>query len=388
VRVAFISMDAGVPVFGTKGCSVHVQEVVRGLIRRHADVELYAAREGSCRPEDLANLRTHWFGTPRDRSPLEREQAALAANPVLDEALARDGPFDLVYERYSLWSFAGMEYARRMGVPGLLEVNAPLIEEQTRTRGLVDAEAAGRVADRVFAAAHALLPVSVQVAAYLERFPAACGRVHVVPNGVNPERIHPEIPPARDRRPDEFTIGFVGTLKPWHGLDTLVKAFAHLHRTAPETRLLIVGTGPEEDRLVRELRRFGVFEAVHFSGGVAPSEVPALLTSMDVTVAPAPPMSDFYFSPLKLYEYMAAARPIVGARIGQIAEVIDEGVDGLLYAPGDATALAAALDRLRQDPSLRLRLGIAARETVLRAHTWDHTTERILRLAGGVGMAV
>ena len=387
MRTAFISMDSGVPVFGTKGCSVHVQEVVRGLIRRGAEIDLYAAREGDHRPDDLADLRTHWFNAPRDQSRAEREQAALSANALLEEALDRDGPFDLIYERYSLWSFAGMAYARRMDVPGLLEVNAPLIAEQTVTRGLVDIDAATRVAGRVFAAAHALLAVSRQVAAYLERFPAARGRIHVVPNGVNVERIHPEIPAVRNRRPGEFTIGFIGTLKPWHGLDTLVEAFARLHSTAPETRLLIVGTGPEEERLVGQLRQFGVLHAACLTGGVAPSEVPALLTSMDVAVAPAPPLSDFYFSPLKVFEYMAAGLPIVAARIGQIAEVIHADVDGLLYPPGDAAALTASLDHLRRDPALRTRIGAAGRESILRSHSWDYTVEQILRLAGVVGAA-
>jgi glycosyltransferase involved in cell wall biosynthesis len=382
VRVAYVCMDAGVPVFGTKGCSVHVQEVVRGLIQRGADVELYATREGSHRPDDLADLRTHWFATPRDQPQGQREQAALANNVLLHDALVRRGPFDLVYERYSLWSFAAMEYARRMGIPGLLEVNAPLIAEHTMTRRLLDAEAAERVADRVFAAAHALLPVSTQVATYLAQFPGASGRVHVVRNGVNVERVHPGIPAARSRRPGELTIGFVGTLKPWHGLETLVEAFARLHRAAPETRLLIVGTGPEEERLVRQLEQFDILQAVHLTGGVAPSEIPALLTSMDIAVAPAPPLADFYFSPLKLFEYMAAALPVVAARIGQIAEVIHDGVDGLLFAPGDAAALSASLDRLRRDPVLRTRIGAAARETIRRSHSWNHTIDRILRLAG------
>ena len=382
MRVAFVCMDAGVPVFGTKGCSVHVQEILRGLVRQGADIDLYAAREGTHRPDDLAGIRPQWLTTSRDQSRSAREQAALAANARLDLALSTDGPFDLIYERYSLWSFAAMEYARRTDTPGLLEVNAPLIAEQATARGLVDREAAEHVATRVFAAAHALLPVSSEVARYLDGFPGARGRLHVLPNGVDAHRVHPGVPAARDRQPGEFTVGFVGTLKPWHGLDTLVEAFVRLHRTAPESRLLIVGTGPDADQLVDDVRQRGVRDAVHFTGPVAPADVPALLTSMDVAVAPAPPLSDFYFSPLKIFEYMAAARPVVAAGIGQIAEVIDDGVTGLLYPAGDAEALAAALDRLRRDRTLGRRLGSAARETILQSHTWDHTIARILHLAG------
>jgi glycosyltransferase involved in cell wall biosynthesis len=382
VRVAYVCMDSGVPVFGTKGCSVHVQEILRGFVGRGASVSLFAARKGSHRPDDLAALRVRWFDAESGQPRRGREQAALEANPRLARALEADGPFDLVYERYSLWSHAGMEYARQAGVPGLLEVNAPLIDEQAARGALADAEAAGRVASRVFAAAGALLAVSDEVASYLERFPAARGRTHVVPNGVDVRRIHPEVPPALGREPGAFTIGFVGTLKPWHGLDTLVEAFARLHRTGRDARLLIVGAGPEEARVAEGLRRAGVLHAAHLAGAVAPSEIPALLTSMDAAVAPAPPLPHFYFSPLKLFEYMAAARPVVAARIGQIAQVVHDGVDGLLYPPGEAAALAGSLDRMRRDPALRSRLGAAARQTILRSHRWDHTIDRILRLAG------
>src|SRR5262249_19658932 len=148
---------------------------------------------------------------------------------------------DLVYERYSLWSFAGIDYAQAHGIPGLLEVNAPLIEEQAAHRRLVDRPSAERVAEHIFAMATALVAVSHEVAAYLERFPNARGRVHVIPNGVNPDRFPPGIRPSCPSPPGIFTIGFVGSLKPWHGLATLVEAFSLLHRSAPDTRLLIVG---------------------------------------------------------------------------------------------------------------------------------------------------
>jgi glycosyltransferase involved in cell wall biosynthesis len=90
----------------------------------------------------------------------------------------------------------------------------------------------------------------------------------------------------------------------------------------------------------------------------------------------------FYFSPLQVYEYMAAGLPVVASRMGQIGDVIDAGVNGLLSPPGDAAALADALDRLRCDLALRRRLGEAARTTVRRGHTWIAVAERLLAVAG------
>jgi glycosyltransferase involved in cell wall biosynthesis len=125
-----------------------------------------------------------------------------------------------------------------------------------------------------------------------------------------------------------------------------------------------------------------LLEATRFTGAVAPEAVPGLLASMDVAVAPYPRLAHFYFSPLKVYEYMAAGLPVVASRIGQLAQVLRHEVDGLFCPPGDAHALAAALERLRAEPALRRRLGLAARAKVLREHTWEAVARRILGLAG------
>ncbi len=222
MRVAYICTDPGVPVFGRKGSSIHVQAIIRALLRRGMDVELFASRFDGERPSDCGKVRLHALPRPPKGDLAAREQMALAANHDLRVALEAEGPFDLVYERYALWSFAGMEYAQAINVPGMLEVNAPLIEEQAAHRGLADRAGAEAVAGRVFGAATALLAVSDGVATYLETHPAARGRVHVLANGVDPDRFPPDLVPELPREPGSFTIGFVATLKPWHGLDTLL----------------------------------------------------------------------------------------------------------------------------------------------------------------------
>jgi glycosyltransferase involved in cell wall biosynthesis len=176
-------------------------------------------------------------------------------------------------------------------------------------------------------------------------------------------------------------VGFVGSLKPWHGLPALVEAFALLHRRHAVARLLIVGEGPERSRLLEDLSRRGLSREARLTGAVPPDEVPRHLAGMDAAVAPYCGRCPFYFSPLKVYEHMAASLPVVASRLGQLGGLIRHDVNGLLCPPGDAPALADGLAQLRAAPGLRRRLGEAARATVLRQHTWAAVADGILRLA-------
>lgn len=386
IRVAYICADPGVPVFGRKGCSIHVQEVVRALVRRGAKVSLFAARFDGAPPADLADVATHPLPAPREGDLAEREQACYDANQDLRRLLCATGPFDFVYERYSLWSFWGMNYARANRIPGLLEVNAPLIEEQAAHRGLVDRARAEQVATRAFGDATSLIAVSDEVGSYLRQ---RCGRaeaVRVIPNGVNPERFSAEYR-SKWRWADQnkaFTIGFVGTLKPWHGVARLIEAFAIVRKQFADARLLLVGDGPERAALETRVRELKLAAVTHFTGAVAAEAIPVWLAAMDVAVAPYPQLENFYFSPLKAYEYMAAGCATVASRIGQLKDLIQHEENGLLCEPGDVEELARQMMRLREDESLRVRLAQAGRKTILGGHTWDHVAGRILALAGEV----
>jgi glycosyltransferase involved in cell wall biosynthesis len=359
---------------------VHVQAVLGRLVARGHDVHLLTPRPGGPPPPELASVTVHPLPTVEGSDPAAREAATRLSDrevrSVLDH-VHRCGPLGLVYERYALWGRTATAWAGDAGVPTVLEVNAPLPREQAQHRSLVDAEGAEAVARSVFGAAGCIVCVSDPVAGWVRSVGAPADRVHTVPNGVDCDRIRP-VPVRRD--PSPFTLGFVGTLKPWHGVDTLVRALRLLRGIHPDYRLLVVGDGPERGRLTRLAADLDVADAVELTGAVEPVRIPDLLARMDVAVAPYPALVDFYFSPLKVYEYLAAGLPTVVSDLPELRALLEDGRLGVLTAPGDPDALARAVVGLREDPRRREDLAVRGRATAEDRHDWDHVVSRILGL--------
>lgn len=381
MRVAYVCADAGIPVFGHKGSAVHVREMCAALAGLGHDVTLLACGAFGTPPPSLRGVEVIPLPTRRAAGAEAREREAVALNRNTIEALTAHGPFDLTYERSALWSVAGPRYAARTAISSVLEVNAPLVDEQARYRTLVH----GRAAERLFAqaarGATVVVAVSSEVAASVRSATSDQARVHVVPNGVAGDRfravaarVHP--------RPDRFTVGFVGSLRPWHGVEHLVEAAAIARSAVPGLHLLIVGDGPQREPLEALAAARGLTDRVTFAGAVSHDDVPTYVAGMDVAVAPYPALDHFYFSPLKVLEYMAAGRPVVASDLGQIRELLTDDVSGCLVPPGNPQALAGALVRLAGDADLRLRLGAKARDVAASGHDWRDVARRILDLAG------
>ena len=210
--------------------------------------------------------------------------------------------------------------------------------------------------------------MSDPVRRWVERLVPGC-RAATVPNGVSLERIRP----SRED-PGGVVVVFVGTLKPWHGVDDLLRAAAMAR--APWS-LRIIGDGPQMPALRALAGGLGL--DVDFRGAVPPEDVPAHLAGAALGVAPYPDLGgadEQYFSPLKVLEYLAAGLPVVASAVGQLPRML-QGV-GVLVPPGDPARLAGAIDALAADADERARLGALGRRRAEERHGWERVVATVL----------
>ena len=351
MRIAYLCTDRGIALGGHKGASVHMAEVVSALARAGAEVLLLPARIADRRLELPESVIV---------DPLPAAATDVALADWLEERMAEFGA-GAVYERLALHSAAGATAAGRLGIPHVVEMNAPLPLEAARYRTLDRPDEAARLERVVLTGADVVLVVSEELGRYARRQGAT--RVEVSPNAVDMRKF-----PAPSRVGEARCV-FVGALRPWHGVETLVQGWRVLGREAPS--LLVVGDGPERAAL----------EAIgaEVTGAVPHAEVPGLLATASIGLAPYAGDAPGYFSPLKLFEYLAAGLAVVAGSISGVREVVGPE-HAVLVPPGDPAALATAVAGLAADEARRTRLGAAGREHVAAHHTWDQRARRILAL--------
>ena len=144
--------------------------------------------------------------------------------------------------------------------------------------------------------------------------------------------------------------------------------------------LKIVGDGPERQVLEEQLNRYPaeVGQSVKWLGAIPNSQIPEVLSTFHIAVAPYPDIPGFYFSPLKVLEYMAGGLPVIASRIGQIPSLVRHNQHGLLVKPGCERELKQSISYLCSDQDLRTRLGRTAQKYVQDNHTWHHVVDRVL----------
>lgn len=369
MRLLYLSSDPGIPVLGHKGASVHVRELASAFSRLGVEIAIASPRtepagDALDRPIPLLRL-------PRVTPNASEQEVRVALEAQRAEVLgaARSFAADAIYERYSLLGDAGVEAAAALGIPHVLEVNAPLRQEARRFRTLPHPDLAAEIERHVFRDTSRILAVSHALKRWLEREGVEPERIRVVPNGVAPERFDLR----HVRNDDEFVLGFCGSLKPWHGIEVLLDACAIAFPEEPALRLEIVGSGPLEKLLDSAGLPAGTLRT---HGPLRHAEAIEELHRWDVGVAPYLPIEDFYFSPLKIVEYMAAGLCPVASDVGDLPKLL--GDRGVIVPAGDAEELASALLELARDRERAVRLGRRARSYILETHTWEGNARVVL----------
>lgn len=291
---------------------------------------------------------------------------------------------DFIYERYNLFTLAGLWIKRKFDLPLLLEVNAPLYEERKKYNGIA-IEWLARWSERaVWNGADYVLAVTKVLGERIQQAGVAPERIAVIPNAINRKAFDkvPEKEEAKRRLGLEgrFILGFVGFVRDWHGLDRVIELMAKERHG--DWHLLLVGEGPASDDLKFRARELNVEERLHVTGIVGREQVADYVAAFDVALQPGVAS---YACPLKIYEYLALGRPIVAPATPNIREILEDGKNAILFDPGDPGSFRAAIERLCADERLRTELAKGAHRTIIEKNiSWDTNAERVVELAGAL----
>jgi alpha-maltose-1-phosphate synthase len=383
---------SGIPVPGTLGGSTHTLEVARGLAARGHAVHVVACSQAS-QPSLAALARpvsSCYAGFHLHHLDIPKSATLLSAPLVL--RLARALAPDVVIERYYNFAGAGIWAARRLGIRSILEVNALIVDPPEIFKRRMDdwlgqpmrrwALAQCRWADRIVTPLHTTVPPEIPRAkivelpwgAAVERFQIADFRLQVEEPGDSIYNLQSTI--------YNPIVVFLGSFRAWHGVLDFVRAAGMLLAEGRSCQFLLIGDGPERAAAERMAASWpGRFT---FTGAVAYDAVPELLAGATIGVAPfntaahpALRAAGFFWSPLKVYEYMAAGLPVVTTALPPLDQVIRDGQEGALFAEGDLPGLAAAIGRLLDDPAGAQAMGRRARERVAAHYSWARHCEAL-----------
>ena len=298
----------------------------------------------------------------------------------LEEAIRRFQP-DLIYERCYYGMTSGVEVARKQGIRHILEMNAPYPEERVDMEGksLLLGKAKKKEQQQIQQTSR-LVVVSSALKAYAEKISkGAAVKTVITPNAIrsgfeppSPESIQAKRA-ALGIAENSTVVGFVGSIFPYHGVDRLIQSFSDLAKKR-ETHLLIVGDGAVLEDLKRMSVELGLEGKVTFTGKVPHDQVFEHIGVMDITVMAT---SNWYGSPVKIFEYGAMKKAIVAPDVSPVRDVMTDQENGLLVNDSKEE-LSAAIATLMDDESKRESIANSFYSKVFSKHTWKKMCELIL----------
>ncbi|WP_432454620.1 MULTISPECIES: glycosyltransferase family 4 protein [unclassified Agarivorans] len=287
---------------------------------------------------------------------------------------------ELIYERYSLFMFASVWWAKRHHLPIILEINDSCLVH--RVRHLFFQSLAKRVEQWIFSHATGLVFISSrfqQVA--VDTYPNIAPSV-VSPNAADLDQFVIDEQAAQQLRQqlhieDKVVVGYVGAFVHWHGIDWFVDMIAERLKDYPDIVLLLVGDGACYESIKQRIASAGAEQQIILPGRVAHDQVPVYLSAMDYGILPD---SNDYGSPMKLFEFMAMGKGMVAPDFTPIAEVVADGETSWLFPANQRQACVERVLDLSLKAEEQALVGRNARQYIERERQWRHNAEQLLTL--------
>ncbi len=299
--------------------------------------------------------------------------------------IEREQP-NFLYQRHSIFNYAGALLKRETGIPFLLQAEGSEAWVKKNWGKTYFTKALEWSEEIQLEQADAIVVVSSALKSQLIELGASAEKITVIPNGVDAERYSPNISGEAVRKKlgleNKFVIGYAGTFGHWHGITVLAKAVKEVIGKIPNAHFLLIGDGVLRGEVETILRNDGVEKKATITGMIPSGDVPECLAACDALVISAinNPDVPFFQSPIKLFEYMAMQKSVVASRVGQIQEVIEDGVNGLLVEENNSTELADALCQLAKDDALRESLARNARNDAVEKYAWQENARAVLKV--------
>jgi glycosyltransferase involved in cell wall biosynthesis len=299
------------------------------------------------------------------------------AGRQLEQAILKFQP-DLIYERGEYLQDSGVLMAEKYGIRHYLEVNSPVVEEMSVFEGSDILRFLGHQKEKIkLRKTHKVFAVSSAIKEYLIQRYQCKKAIEVIPNCINPEaltEIDKDANPIYKKGDNEFTIGFVGSLFPYHGVDLLIDSFSEFVKINTDAKLVIVGDGAVKSALMQQASTLLPPDSYFFTGKVPHKQALKYIQSFDVAVMAA---SNWYGSPVKIFEYGLMGKPIIAPDNGPVRDVMDPELDGFLVK-ALRTDLVAILNFINNQPEEAHKRAQHFRQKILDTYTWKNQASFIL----------
>lgn len=297
--------------------------------------------------------------------------------------ICKKNNIEIIYERYHPFG-PGVIAGKILGLPTIAEVNG-ITYQEANLLGYLQKKIAIKCLkyldrfglfwpQRIVAVTHKMRSVLVE-----DNVVTNEDKIVVIENGANTDLFMPADKKFCRNKLDlsqgYHYVLFVGHLFPWHGLEYLIKSAPLILKELPDTKFLIVGDGMMKLELMMMVEKLNLQDKFIFKGSVPYDKVPAYINASDICVVLTIPLKSGC-SPLKLYEYLACARPVVASRVDGV-ELLEKNCAGLLVEPKNPEMLANAVIRLLKDENLRNEMGKNGREIVMKEHSWYVVAKKI-----------